>query len=204
MLQSDGTNWRVLGRNQYSLFAYRTKGSALNQWYSAPRTGVAMMTGAPSANNLRVIPFITEKLITIDQMAIMVTTAASGSYARIGIYRDNGNNYPGALVVEATSVTPISTGPPTGVKIATNGLPVTLEPGLYWLAIVGSAAPTLRTFSTASMIPVLGSPPPFPTAAQFGWIRPFAYNPLPNPFPPTGASLITGTPIPAIFVRISQ
>lgn len=201
VLQTDGTNWQVLQRTIYSVAAYKSKGSTLNQWYTSPNTGTAMGTGAPSANILRAIPFLVEKTTTIDQMAINVTTAAAGN-ARVGIYNDNGNNYPSALVVEATATTQINTGS-TGVKIATDNLPVTLQPGLYWLAIVGNAAPTIRVFSVGTLIPILGYASTLPTNAQFGWSVSFTYAALPATFP-SGASAIIGTPIPAVFVRISQ
>jgi hypothetical protein len=201
VLQTDGTNWRVLQRTVYDISAFRTKGSTLNQWYTSPFTGTALTTGAPTANVLRAIPFIVSKTTTIDSMAINVTTATSGM-VRVGIYANNGNNYPGALVVEATSITQINTGT-TGVKIATDNLPVTLQPGLYWLAIVSNAAPTIRTFSVGSLIPVLGFASNLPTNAQFGWSVSFTYAALPNPFP-SGGSAITAAPIPAIFVRTSM
>lgn len=201
LLQSDGSNWRIVSREmRYQIESYRSKGSTLDQWYSAPNTGASLTTGAPTANILRVIPFIVAKTTTIDQMAINVTTAVAG-HARVGIYADNGNNYPGALVVEATSVTQIDTGT-IGVKIATNGLPVTLQPGLYWLAIVGNAAPTIRSFGVGSMLPVLGYASTLPTSAQFGWLVAFTYAALPNPFT-LGGSAIAAVPIPAIFVRTS-
>lgn len=200
VLQTDGTNWRVLQRTTYDISTYRTKGSILNQWHSSPNTGTALGTGAPTANILRAIPFIVAKTMTIDQMAMNVTTAVAGA-ARIGIYADNGNNYPGALVVEATSVTQIDTGL-AGVRIASGGLPVILQPGLYWLAIVSNAAPTIRTFVVASMLPVLGYASALPTNAQFGWSVALTYAAMPATFSAGGAP-ITAIPIPAIFVRTS-
>jgi len=198
MLESDGSNWRVLGRNQYSHYAYRSKGATLNQWYTSPNTGTALATATLTANVLRAMPFIVEKTTTIDQMAINVTTAAAG-LARIGIYRDNGNNYPGALVVETTQ---IDTGT-TGVKTATGGLPVTLEPGLYWLAIVTNAGPVIRGFAVGSTVPVLGYTSSLGTAASFGWSVSYTYGALPTTFT-SGGAVITAAPLPAIFVRISQ
>lgn len=200
MLESDGSNWRVIARNGYSNFAYITKGSTLNQWYTAPSTGTALTTGAPTANVLRAIPFVVEKITTIDQMAINVTTLAAGA-ARIGIYKDNGNNYPGSLVVEATATTQINTGS-TGVKTATDGLPVTLEPGLYWLAMVGNAASTIRSFAVASMIPVLGFASTLAVTPSLGWSVAYTYAALPATFT-AGGAVITAVPIPAIFVRSS-
>lgn len=204
VLQTDGTNWQVLQRTVYDISAYRAKGSTLNEWYTSPITGTALTTGAPSYNNLRVTPFIVSKTTTIDSMAIDVTSAGSGgtTSARVGIYADNGNDYPGALIVDAGAV---STMGSTGIKTFTTNLPVILQPGLYWLAYVNdcaSTAPTIRAFAVASLIPVLGFASTLPTNAQFGWSVTFTYAALPATFP-TGGAAITAVPIPAVFVRTS-
>ena len=203
-LIADGSNWRILQRRDYDISAYRAKGSTLNQWFSSPNTGTALTTGAPTVNNLRAIPFVVSKVITIDQMAINVTTVGAGGTgnARIGIYEDNGNSYPGALIVDAG--TNITTS--TGVKTFTTGLPVTLDPGLYWLVYVHNnttTAPTIRSFAVASLIPVLGYASTLPTNQQFGWSVAFTFAALPATYP-TGAVAITAIPIPAIFVRTSM
>jgi hypothetical protein len=203
MLQSDGTNWRLLSRRAYDVSGYRTKGSTLNQWYTSPNTGTALTTGAGTVNVLRAIPFIVSKVMTIDQMEINVTTLGAGGTgnARVGIYADNGNNYPGALVVDAGAVATTS----TGVKAFTTGLPVTLDPGLYWLAYVhnnATTAPTMRAFAVASLLPVLGYASTLPTNAQFGWSVAFTYAALPATFTAGGAA-ITAVPIWAVFVRTS-
>ncbi len=165
-------------------------------WYTAPITGTALTTGAPSANVLRAIPFITSRRITLDSIAINVTTAATG-YTRLGIYADNGNVYPGSLIIDAGAV---DTGT-TGVKALT--INVTLDPGLYWLVAVSNAAPTIRAFAVGSLIPVLGYASGLGTAASFGYSVAFTYGTLPSTFP-SGAALITAAPIPAIFVRLSS
>lgn len=203
-LQSDGTNWRVLARRAYDVSGYRTKGSTLNQWYTSPGTGTALTTGAGTVNVLRAIPFIVSKITTVDQMAINVTTVGAGGAgtARVGIYADNGNSYPGVLVVDAGTAVTTS----TGVKTFTTGLPVTLDPGLYWLAYVhgnSTTAPTMRAFAVASMTPVLGYASTLPTNAQFGWSVAFTYATLPDPFTAGGAA-ITAVPIWAVFVRTSS
>lgn len=202
-LQSDGTNWRVISRRAYDVSGYRTKGSTLNQWYSSPNSGTALTTGAGTVNVLRAIPFVVSKTMTIDQMAINVTTVGAGGAgtARVGIYADDGNSYPGALVVDAgTAVTTA-----TGVKTFTTGLPVTIDPGLYWLAYVhgnSTTAPTMRAFAVASLTPVLGYASTLPANAQFGWSVAFTYAALPATFTAGGAA-ITAVPIWAVFVRTS-
>ena len=200
LLQGDGSNWRVVSREKrYQIESYRTRGATLNQWYTSPNTGTALATAVLTANILRATPFIVSRTTTIDQMAINVTTAAAGA-TRVGIYADNGNNYPGALVVEATSAAQMDTGT-VGVRTAT-GLSITLQPGLYWLATVSNAGPTIRGFGVASMLPVLGYAVGLPTTASLGWSVGFTYAALPATFT-AGGTPITAVPIPAIFVRTS-
>lgn len=200
VLQTDGTNWRSLARRDFDLSGYKTRGATLNQWYTSPNTGTALGTGAPTVNRLRAIPFVVSKITTIDAMAINVTTIGTASNARIGIYADNGNNYPGTLVADAGAA--ITTT--VGVKTYTTNLPVTLDTGLYWLVHTsdGSAAATLRAFVLASLNPVLGYAATLPTNAQFGWDAAFTYAALPATYP-AGAAAITAIPVPAIFVRTS-
>lgn len=204
ILQSDGSNWRILSRRAYDVSGYRSKGSTLNQWYTSPSTGAALTTGAGTVNVLRAIPFVVSKATTIDQMAINVTTAGAGGAgkARVGIYNDNGNNYPGSLVVDAGEAVTTS----TGVKTFTTGMPVTLDPGLYWLTYVhgcSSTAPTMRAFTLAGLNPVLGYASTLPANAQFGWSVAFTYAALPATFTAGGAP-ITAVPIWAVYVRTSS
>jgi hypothetical protein len=201
---ADGTNWRILQRRDYDINAYRAKGSTLNQWFTSPATGTALTTGAPTLGVLRAIPFIASKTTTLDQMAINVTVAGSATNctADVGIYSDNGNSYPGARVVDAGSAV-VSVA---GVKTFTTGMPVTLDPGLYWLVYehnCATTAPTIRSFAVASLIPVLGYASSLPTNQQFGWSVAFTYAALPASYPAGGAP-ITAVPIPAVFVRTSS
>jgi hypothetical protein len=197
LLQSDGTNWVTLIRRDYDISTYRAKGATLNQWYTSPSNGTTMGTAALTTNRLRAIPFIVSKTTTIDQMAIRVTTLGAGN-ARIGIYADDGNNYPGALVVDAGSLS-VAT---VQVVTYTGGLPITIEPGLYWLAITTNVAVTIAGFATASIIPVGGFVVGL-TTKVIGWNAAFTFAALPNPFT-AGAATIGAAPIPAIFVRTSS
>jgi hypothetical protein len=200
LLQSDGTNWRILERRDYDISAYRAKGSTLNLWYTSPITSDAQTTGAPTVNVLRATPFIVSKTTTVDQMGIFVQTAGANSTPRVGIYADNGNMYPGALIVDAGTQSAAT----TGTKTYTTGLPVTLDPGLYWLVHVTNAtAATIRTFAVGSLIPVLGYPSALGAAPNFGWSVAFTFAALPSTFPAGGAG-ITAVPIPAVFVRTSS
>lgn len=205
LLQTDGSNWRILLRNTYDVNSYRMKGSTRNAWYTSAINGTAMTTGAGTVNVLRAIPFIVSEPTTIDQMAINVTTVGAGTAtaARVGIYADDGNNYPGALMVDAGQVTNMNA---TGVKTFTTNLPVTLGQGLYWLAYVhncNTTAPTMRALAVGSIPPVLGVGATLPTGSSLGWSVSFTYAALPATFP-SGGAVITAVPIWAVFVRVSS
>lgn len=195
---SDGTNWFTETKPNADLFAYRCKGSTLNRWYSVANTTVALTTTAPSVNNLRATPFVVPKTITIDQMAINCTAAGTSSNIRVGIYFDNGNNYPGALLVDAGANSTAT----TGVKTYTTNLPVTLFPGLYWMASVGDGtAPTLRAIASTGFIPILGIDSALGTAFGVAWQAGFTYGSLPSTFT-SGGSVQTAAQT-AIFYRLS-
>ncbi len=199
MLQSDGTIWRIAMRRDYDVPAFITRGSTLNQWYTSPNAGTALATGTLTANKAYALPLVVSKISTIDQMSVNITTLA-GTNGRLGLYNDNGNNYPGTLVVDCGTVADSS----VGVKTCSTGLPVTLDTGLYWMVFDADGAVTVRSFATASLIPVLGYASTLPTNAQFGWTATLTEGAYPATYPTTGSSTITAVPIPAIFVRFSS
>ena len=155
-----------------------------------------LATGAPSANNLRALPFGTGKIVTADRIGIIVTTGAAGN-VRIGIYQDDGNGYPGSLLLDAGAQS--TTG--TGVKEVTISQALAANT-LYWLAILGDAAPTIRTIPIAQCIPFLGLDNAYGTALGVGWLASLAYGALPSTFT-AGGSAITADPVPAIALRVS-
>ena len=53
---------------------------------------------AMAANTLYAVPFLVARSSTWDRIAIEVTTAAAGKSARLGIYKNGDNLYPGSLV----------------------------------------------------------------------------------------------------------
>jgi hypothetical protein len=126
----------------------------LGRYFGPFLTGGTITTqSVASANSLRAFPFFVPKTISFDRIAIRVTTAGTGTTprARIGVYADNGNIYPGQLVLDAGEVDVSS----TGLKELTINLK--LKAGkLYWLAFVGqdtaslalAAIPTTDSFAT--------------------------------------------------------
>lgn len=171
-------------------------GTAANRWYGA---GVAnatpKTTGAPTAGRIRTLPFVADRDMLMEGIAVNVTTGLAGN-ARLGIYADDGNLYPGALLYGSADV---ATGT-AGVKSFT-GLNVQLRGGdLYWAAYHSSAAVTIRTLALAGCWALLGSDATLPVAPGVGWDVAQTYGALPDPYP-AGAAQMVAIPIPAIFVR---
>lgn len=198
IVQSNNANWFALVRRGYDRSAYRARGATLNQWYTSPFTGTALTTGAVVANQAYATPFVVAQPTTIDQMAINATASSGGSAGDIAIYADNGNLYPGARIASQGGT--INTNS-TGVLTFVPGTPIALDPGLYWLAFVDTKTPTLRTFATASLNPILGFDSTLSTTTPLGWTVANGSGVLGATFP-VGATVITAAPIPTVFVRI--
>lgn len=184
--------------NPIDLSAFRRTGSTRERWYTRPLTHTAQTTsGAVTSGRLYAIPFFVPRTITLDRIAINVTTLVASGKARVGIYTDS-NGEPGSLVA-GTDVAELDTSA-TGVKAST--VSVTLTAGsLYWLAVLfNNATNVVRGAAVAGMIDVLGSDNTLPTAAVTHLYVAQAYGALPASFgTPTNG---TGTS-PLVFVRLS-
>jgi hypothetical protein len=77
-------------------------------------------------------PFVVTRKITIQTVAINVTASATATVS-IGVYGSTAQGYPNALLQSAT----VSYSSESGVKTASFN--ITLNPGLYWLAMRSSA-----------------------------------------------------------------
>jgi hypothetical protein len=171
------------------------------RFYGAFDTATALTTLAISANVLYAAPFFVPVRMKFDQIAINVTGAgASGTRARMGVYTDGNTpstqGYPSSLV-PGTDVAEVAVDS-TGVKA--NSISVTLPPGLYWLALVSSGAPTVRAVGVASLdSEILGLGSDLGTAPGVGYSVSYTYGSLPSTFP-TGASVYTST-IPLVALR---
>lgn len=143
-------------------------------YYGIPITG-PISTSSITSNRLYAFPFFTPIESSWNAIGIYVSTGATG-YARLGVYADNGNVYPGNLILDAGEV---DTGT-TGVK--TLSITLTLSPGLYWLALLLSAAPSLSGVSTSVCYGCIGAPNPG-SQIHSAYHVSYTYGSLPTQFP---------------------
>lgn len=167
-------------------------GSGYKYRIAGATNATAMTTGAPTANVLRAMPLLVTKYENVNSLAINVTTAVAGN-AIMGIYNSAvGTGLPNTLIDQTIDV---STGT-TGIREVTTGAGV-LDPGLYYLALVTSAAPTIRALTVAGCHALASGD--MGTAFVVGFSAPHTYGPLPLTFP-FPITPITAPPIPAIAI----
>lgn len=97
---------------------------------------------APVLDELRLGHFAVAKTVTVDRIGVFCGAAVALSTSRLGIYRDNGDGYPGALVLDAGTVDTSS----TGFKEIT--ISQQLIPDLYWIGGVGQVIVTALLLSS--------------------------------------------------------
>jgi hypothetical protein len=142
------------------------------------------------------MPFICPKAITLDRIGVYVSTLSTLT-ARLGIYADDGNCYPGALLLDAGTIDVTSTG---AKKLTINQ--ALAANTLYWFVVVAGATPAIYCIPVAAVISILGVSSALGTAQSAGLYAALTYGALPATFP-SSPTMITAAPIPAIFVRLS-
>lgn len=191
------------------------------KWYTADyaSTGVNLMTTDLAAGALWAIPvIITEAKEFWNRLALRVVTAGSASTIRWGIYDDVGwDGYPGEIVAEPTAASgALSTGASGNTTIMSPTSPTAgsfqtvMDPGLYWLALLGvtaGASQTIMTLNGANnVMPNLDtSGVPFAAAANFanGWkATGVATTSMPTSFP-SGATATANAPYIGFQVNIN-
>jgi hypothetical protein len=102
-------------------------------------------TQALTANTVYYQPFEVTAPLTLDFMALQVTTAAAGNgNLRLGVYAADANLQPtGAPLFDSGDIT--VTAAATGI-LSKQGTPVTLQPGVYLTAANTSVGLTAQTF----------------------------------------------------------
>lgn len=141
---------------------------------------------------------------TITEVGLSLFSTYGGATTqtyRIGIYRDNGSNYPGVLAVDAGTLA-IATGATAGFKniVLATGVTVTANESI-WLVVAaaGNSGPTLFNKS-GSISPYRdnGAVGGFPLAVGYNYTTSSA-TALPDPFA-SGATAVAGS-MPVVMFK---
>lgn len=120
---------------------------APGQYCFTTSPGSASTNGAVGTGSLKLLPWLVTRPFSIDRIGGEITTVGDvGSLLRLGIYADNGNAYPGVLLLDAGTIA----GDSATVQQITCAL--ALAPGLYWIGgavqSVTTTQPTIRVNGT--------------------------------------------------------
>ncbi len=133
-----------------------------------------------------------------DQIVIRVITIGTALNARLGIYLDNGNIYPGTLLLDAGSVD-ISVA---GVKTI-NISQVLPKNTIIFCVMVMDGTATIRTFGSTTTFHPLGKGSTLGTGYNMAHTHAQSYGELPNPFP-TASPTLKIDDAPGIYLRFSS
>ena len=162
------------------------------EYHFSPRTSSTDST-ALVANMLYAIPYFCARAMTIDRLQGRVMTAAADTEARLGIYKNGSNFYPGDLLLDAGVMSTATTG---YKDIIINQ---SLPKGIYFIVIVSDGALTFRSMHYAYAVTDLLSLEMPPTTYVL-WQVAYTYGSLPSSYPAGGAKAIMGGFLPALRV----
>lgn len=192
------TEWQAKaaagGAGGAGLEAYRKSG----RYYSCDIRTYSLTTTWLTYNYIYAIPFIVAAQQAFDRIGINCNSGVSNAVGRLGLYEDDGTPYPGNLI-HGTSELDFSA---SGDKEET--ISETLDPGLYWLAIlIGGANPSVRAlYYQYHTFPILGR-------SSLSDLIPYnslkgsqTYGSMPDPFPSGIAEQDSQNP-PAVMLRVA-
>ena len=137
------------------------------------------MSVTPTLNQLACFAFDVWAPTTIDLLACEIITGTSTAEARLGVYADTGDGYPGALLAQTGALDASTNGVKTGA------VSVVLPVGRVWLAYVAQVVTTaVRGFSAAGAPPMIGVTA-LPTAVQYMYVETGVTGALTDPWTPT-------------------
>lgn len=114
------------------------------RWYGMDQGGSDGAGAALVLNELLATRLTVYEAKSFDRVGIEVTTLGASSVVRTGIYQDDGDGYPGALLVDWGASPGTFDASTTGQKTIT--IAQALPAGIYWLAMVAQvAACSVRT-----------------------------------------------------------
>ena len=129
-----------------------TKPWQTGRYYFTPN-GITGTSVVLANGTLRAIPFWVPNAVTISRIGGECTLAGdAASVLRLGIYADDGTGRPGALVIDAGTISGFS------ATVQEITISQALTPGIYYAAGVVQGVtvtqPTIRINASASLIPV--------------------------------------------------
>lgn len=119
-------------------------------WDMPHTSATSYTTVTLTANRLYAVPYIVGRAVARTKIGINVTTGVAGS-ARLGIYAESATGQPGALIVDAGTVDITSIA-----QVDATISSLTLAPGRYFLAVVGSAGAAVSAIANTNFMPRLG------------------------------------------------
>lgn len=146
----------------------------------------------PILNRLYAFPVVLDRNATVLSLAAMVTASAAASNLRMGLYQDDGNGWPGALVVDPGVIASTTTG------IKNKAVNHALVAGTrYWLVMVAQGGtPTVTGHTPINNIPWSAF-----NIIPYGLFKDGVSGALPTPFgTPTNASSTTNS-VPRIALK---
>jgi len=175
------------------MFEVLKTGNYLNYWGLGASTSATIVV---ADKIYATSPLLVARPMTIDRLAVNVKVAGTaGKKARIGIYQNGTNCYPGALLLDAGEIAVDS----TGVKAVT--INQALPKGLYWMAFISDGTP--------EMIHAYNAPSPLgvrESALSYKYHMIYktsvGYGALPDPFTAGGIDAADGAP--AIYARLAS
>lgn len=150
---ADGDQWYNSTSNQFMNRAGGvTVEAALDRFgYARSRTDewYAIQEGTTSSNataedRLVCSPFIVQRPLTLGSICYELVSACTNGLLRAGVYADDGGGRPGALLVDAGTVSATT----TGIK-KWSSLGLALTPGIYWLATVPQGTTAAGSYTTS-------------------------------------------------------
>ena len=173
----------------------RLLGDSARSYFTALACG-APFTSAITGNKLYAVPILFAKRTKADRLTFVVTGGVTGN-AIAGIYGDNGNAYPGKLLLTGSAFDVSS----TGNKETT--ISFTFSEGLFWLALNSNAAPTIRWEASPFPLPFAFDSSDWSAAYRSVWRADFTYTgSLPDPF--TAGGTAPHADVPMIMVRLAK
>jgi len=146
------------------------------------------LVGTPTANTLVTYPIIIARDITLDRIAIEITTAVAGNNVRIGLYNNSTNCYPSTLLLDSGNIDCTA----IGIKEVVISQP--LLKGIYWKTYLSqSGSIACRRISIQPSI--IGIDNTNFSLLGGGFYHAQAFGALPATFPTAAPSLFNLFPV---------